>query len=222
MVPASMGREDGTLSVERVSWLFTRADGSYRFARWGRPLVPALFGGLRNDERMLQEATASVGALGGLSVAPEDPDLGANFLVFTCKEWSELRRVPGMERLVPDIHKLTTVLEASGANQYRIFGFEPDTAGRPGAIRVCVTLLRMDDVLSGMGWRVLAPMQVVHAMVLWSDTAFIDESPVDAVEGTGRALVKPWVQTVIRTAYDPGLPDHADNPAHAGDLVAMI
>ncbi|MEO0762609.1 MAG: hypothetical protein AAFZ09_12505, partial [Pseudomonadota bacterium] len=77
-------------------------------------------------------------------------------------------------------------------------------------------------VLQEVGWRVLAPMQVVHAMVLWSDTAFIDESPVDAVEGTGRALVKPWVQTVIRTAYDPGLPDHADNPAHAGDLVAMI
>ncbi|MEO0762897.1 MAG: hypothetical protein AAFZ09_14010, partial [Pseudomonadota bacterium] len=95
MVPASMGREDATLSVERVSWLFTRADGSYRFARWGRPLVPALFGGLRNDERMLQEATASVGALGGLSVAPEDPDLGANFLVvlLKCREiFTRLRK----------------------------------------------------------------------------------------------------------------------------------
>ena len=29
---------------EAVAALFTRSDGSYLFARWGRPIVPVVFG----------------------------------------------------------------------------------------------------------------------------------------------------------------------------------
>lgn len=208
------------LDPDRVEASFTRSDGRYRFARWGRPLVPAVFGVEIDDQRAMVEAIGAVAGIGGLRLAEQDPELGVNCLVFVCTAWRELRAVPGLDRLVPDLPRLTTVLEASGANQYRIFGFEGE--GRPGAIRICITLLRLDDDLARFPWRVLATGQAVQAMLLWSDHAFTAESPVAEIEGTGRALVKPWVQALIRAAYDPALPAVAEDRAHASALVAAL
>jgi hypothetical protein len=209
------------LAPARVEALFTRSDGAYRFARWGRPLAPAVFGLGGEDRRVFVEALGAVAGLGGLALAEEDPELGANCLVLACDAWAELRGVPGLDRLIPDLARLVTVLEASGANQYRIFGFEDDGAGRPGAIRICVTLLRLDEDLARFPVRVLAAGQAVQALLLWSDHAFTAESPVAEIAGTGRALVKPWAQALVRAAYDAGLPDAADEPAHAARLAAL-
>ena len=40
------------VTVQSVQDLFTRKDGSYLFARWGRPIVPVVFG--------VEDATLSV------------------------------------------------------------------------------------------------------------------------------------------------------------------
>ncbi|MEL6766527.1 MAG: hypothetical protein AAFP17_05055 [Pseudomonadota bacterium] len=207
--------------------LFTRSDGAYRFARWGRPLVPALFGLTEEGERIWREALRASGSIGGLALAEEDPELGVNFLVFSCNAWAELRAVPGMDRLVPDLQRLLGVLEASGANQYRIFGFAPAAAGgtdpeAPGPIRICITLLRRDDVFATMSERALALGQCVQGLLLWSDHAFTAESPVAAIEGVGRAVVTPRLQHVLRAAYAPTLPDAADDPSHAAGMAAVV
>lgn len=208
------------LGPGRVEALFTRSRGGYRFARWGRPLAPVVFGIGADETRVFVEAIASVAGLGGLDVIDEDPELGANCLVLVCHGWGELREVPGLGRLIPDLMRLLTVLEASGANQYRIFGFEPDDAGQPGAIRLCITLLRLDADLARVPWRVLSAGQATQAMLLWSDHAFTAESPVAEIASLGRALVKPWVQALVRAAYDPALPAASDDPAHAARLAA--
>ncbi|MEL6336500.1 MAG: hypothetical protein AAFQ88_07605 [Pseudomonadota bacterium] len=218
------GEQDEALSEARVAALFTRSDGTYRFARWGRPLVPAVFGLPEVEERALIETVRAVASLGP-GAAAEDPDMGANFLVFFCSDWTELRAVPGLPKLVPDLERLTAVLAAAGANQYRIFGFDPDRdpgrEGQPGAIRVCITLLRLDDNLEALGPRGLALSQTVMGLLLWSDHAFTRESTVATFEGTERTLVKPWVQAVIRAAYSPGLPDAAEEEWHARQLARL-
>lgn len=209
--------------------LFTRADGTYRFARWGRPLVPAFFGLNAEGERIWREALRASSAIGGLELADEDPELGVNFMVFNCHAWAELRALPAMDRLIPDLHRLLGVLEASGANQYCIFGFAPAagaSAGAnpdaPGQIRICITLLRRDEVFATMSERALALGQTVQGLLLWSDHAFTAESPVAEIEGVGRAVVTPRLQHVLRAAYAPALPDAADDPAHAAAMAAVI
>ncbi|MEM6972188.1 MAG: hypothetical protein AAF577_05220 [Pseudomonadota bacterium] len=208
--------------AERVEALFTRSDGYYRFARWARPLVPACFGLEDEAARVMREAIGAVAALTGLGTAAEDPDLGVNTMVFACEDWVDLRATPGLDQLIPDIARLTQVLAAAGANQYRIFGFEPEGAAHPGAIRLSITLIRWDEDLARLPWRVIAASQSVQSVLLWSDHAFTAESPVAEIEGTGRAVVVPFVQDLVRAAHAPGLPDAADDAAHAALLAGAM
>lgn len=201
---------------------FTRSDGSFRFARWGRPLAPAFFGFEEEGERIWREALRASVAIGGLELAKVDRELGVNFMVFSCGAWSELLEVPAMDRLIPDIARLLRVLEASGANQYRIFGFAPgERSDAPGPIRICITLLRRDEVFEMMSERAWALGQVVQGLLLWSDHAFTAESPVAEIEGVGRAVVTPRLQHLLRAAYAPELPSASDDPAHAAALAAL-
>ncbi|MEM7498237.1 MAG: hypothetical protein AAF371_09640 [Pseudomonadota bacterium] len=217
-LPAAMAAPDEMA----IRGYFTRADGRFRFARWGRPIVPAFFGLDGEAERLWREALRAGASIGGLAVEEEDPELGVNFLVFNVAVWSELRGVPGMDRLVPDIERLLGVLEATGANQYRIFGFAPgETSQAPGAVRIAITLLRRDTSFARFSERSLALGQVVQGLLLWSDHAFTRESPVAVIEGIGRAVVTPRVQHVLRAAYDDALPDASDDPAHAAALAAV-
>ncbi|MEM6489340.1 MAG: hypothetical protein AAF677_13915 [Pseudomonadota bacterium] len=210
----------------RVRALFTRSDGRYRFARWGRAVAPAIFGLDGESARVMGEALRATASLAGLDTVDEDPELGANAFVFACGAWGDLREVPGLDRLIPDLARLTQVLSAAGANQYRIFGFDgaegaaPGPGARPGAIRIAITLLRLDDAFARYPWRVTAAGQAVQSMLLWSDHAFTAESPVAEIQGVGRALAKPWVQALIRAAYDPALPAATDDPAHATALAS--
>lgn len=201
----------------RVASLFTRGDGAFRFARWGRALAPVTFGTDDEGERIVREALAAVAGLGGLRVADSDPELGANYLTFFCGEWGELAAMPGLDRLIPDLAKLISVLKGAGANQYRIFGFD-----EAGAIRLCLVLLRYDDDLRRVSAQTLATTQAFQSLLLWSDNAFTGESPIARIVETGRAVVKPWLADLARAAYDPVLPAASRDPALALRLAARM
>lgn len=202
---------------DRVAALFTREGGAFRFARWGRPLAPVTFG--TNDEgaAIVERALTEVAGLAGLPVAGTDPELGANLMTFFCEDWADLRGVPALDRLIPDLSRLISVLSAAGANQYRIFGFDDR-----GAIRICLILLRYDADLQSVSAQALAVGQAAQSILLWSDAAFRAETPVAQLPGSGRAVVKPWFADLIRAAYDPALPPATEEPAFALRLAARI
>lgn len=203
--------------AERVGALFTRGDGTFRFARWARPLAPMIYG--TNDEgiRIFEEALASVAGLAGLEVVETDPELGANFLVFFCRDWAELGEVPGLGRLIPGLEALSARLTEAAANQYRLFGFEDR-----GAIRICITLIRYDADLQQVSAGTLAVSQSLQGLLLWSDDAFAAESPIAVLADTGRTIVKPWYRAVVRAAYDPAIPVAGRDPALALRLSARV
>lgn len=202
---------------QRIAAHFTRDDGTFRFARWGRAPVPVVVGTDPTGEGIVTEALRAVAGLGGLPLGDSDPDLGANLPVFFCESWPDLAGAPGLARLVPDLDRLLAVLAGAGANQYRIFGFDAQ-----GAIRLCLVLLRYDADLQRVSAQALAVSQAVQALLLWSDTAFANEAPVATLGPGGRAVVKPWHADLLRAAYDPTLPDTAADPAFALRLQARM
>ena len=206
---------DGPADAEAVRALFTRADGSYLFARWGRPLAPVAFGVQDGSLPIVKGAFEAAAALAGIGTADADPELGANLMLFFVREWDELRGVPNLDRLIPDLGPLVARLEAAGANQYRVFRFEAR-----GAIRAAFVLLRMDEHLEAVPAGTLALSQAVQTILLWSDRAFGDRSPLLAAPGG--AVLRPEIGDVIRAAYDPVLPAHADDPSHALRLAARL
>ncbi len=203
------------MTVDEIRALFTRADGSYLCARWGRPIVPVVF---RIDDASLpvvKGAIEAVVALAGHRMAQTDPELGANLMVFFTRDWSELREVPNLDRLVPDLRPLCDRLEATGANQYRIFRFDPQ-----GGIRAAFVFLRMDAHLAAVPAETLALSQAVQTILLWSDRAFADRAPLAMTESG--VMLRPEIAALIRAAHDPVLPVAAQDPSHALRLAARI
>ena len=198
-----------------VEALFTRAGGDYVFARWGRPLAPVVFGVEDATLGTVKGAIAALCQLAGLEMAETDPELGANFMWFFFADWDELPEVPGLDRLVPDLGPLVDRLKAQDANQYRIFRFDD-----AGAIRACFVFLRMDAHLRAVSAETLALSQAVQSVLLWSDLAFRDRSPL-AVAGETTVL-RPEIAALIRAAYDPVMPAAALDAAHALRLSARI
>ena len=195
---------------------FTRSDGSFLFARWGRPLSPIVFGVADETLSVVKGAFEAVCALSGHKMAETDPELGANVMVFFFRDWSELPEVPDLDRMIPDLKPLVERLENADANQYRIFRFDED-----GAIKACFIFLRMDKNLSAVPADTLALSQVVQSMLLWSDTAFKDRSPLGQVEN-GAVILRPDIAGLLRAAYDPILPSMAQDPSHALRLFARL
>jgi hypothetical protein len=203
------------MGPEEVEALFTRADGAYLFARWGRPIVPVVFGVDDASLPVIKGALEAVVTLAGHRMAETDPELGANLMVFFTRDWAELLAVPDLDRLVPELAALVARLEAAGANQYRIFRFEAS-----GAIRACFVFLRMDAALAGMEAETLALAQAVQTILLWSDRAFDGTSPLARVGE--RVILRPEIGSVIRAGYDPVLPAMARDPSHALRLAARV
>ena len=56
-----------------------------------------------------------------------------------------------------------------------------------GGIWLCLIFLAMDDELSAVPAQSLATAQMVQSMLLWSDDAFRDQSPIATVSDTGHA-----------------------------------
>ena len=67
-----------------------------------------------------------------------------------------------------------------------------------------IVLLRYDDDLAaGLGPDACNVGQAVQTMLLWSDTAFGDESPIALTPKTGTCVIKPMHAALMRAAYDP-------------------
>lgn len=206
----------GVLTPEQITAFFTRSDGSYTFARWGRPIVPVVFGVTEETLSVVKGAAEAVVTLAGHTMADTDPELGANLMVFFLRDWSELSDTKDLDRLVPNLGPLVARLQAADANQYRFFRFDPD-----GAIKASFVFIRMDAHMSELPAEALALGQMVHTILLWSDTAFSDISPLAQI-GTGPLILRPEIADVIRAAYDPILPNTAQDPSHALRLFARI
>jgi hypothetical protein len=209
------GSEGAMMEAQEIEALFTRDGGEYAFARWGRPIAPVVFGVTDESLAVIKGALEAMMALTGHKLAETDPELGSNLMIFFFRDWKELPQVPGLDRLIPELADLLVRLEAAEANQYRIFHF--DTTG---AIKACFVFLRMDDNLAAVPAETLALSQVVHSVLLWSDTAFRDRSPL-AVAGE-KTILRPEIAGLLRAAYDPVLPPQASDPSHALRLAARV
>ena len=206
------------LTADQIEALFTRADGQFLCARWGRPIVPVVFGVTEESLATIKGALEAVVALAGHKMAETDPELGANLMIFVFRDWAELLDVPHLDRMIDDLGPLVARLQAADANQYRVFRFD---AAR--AIRAAFVFVRLDDALGDVPLDVLALAQAVQVILLWSDRAFTDRAAL--VRGTGDSpatLLRPEIAGLIRAAYDPVLPPVATDPAHALRLAARM
>ncbi|PWG18029.1 hypothetical protein DFK10_04045 [Salibaculum griseiflavum] len=203
------------MTADQIEALFTRSDGSFLCARWGRPIVPIVFGVEDETLSMVKGAFEAVCALSGHKMAETDPELGANVMVFFFRDWAELTQVPDLDRLVPDLAPLVQRLAAQDANQYRIFRFDED-----GAIRASFIFICMDTEMMKVPAETLALSQAVQTILLWSDRAFTDASPLALADGV--AVLRPDIAGVIRAAYDPVLPAVAQDASHALRLSARM
>lgn len=203
------------MNAAEIEALFTRQSGEFLCARWGRPIVPVVFGVDDATLSVVKGAIEAVVALAGHRMAETDPELGANLMVFFFRDWAELPAVPNLDRLVPDLAALCDRLAGQGANQYRAFRFDP-----AGAIRAAFVFIRMDDALAALPAETLALAQAVQVILLWSDRAFSESSPLARL---GDAVVlRPEIAALIRAAYDPVMPAVARDPSHALRLAARI
>lgn len=203
------------MTPDDIQKLFTRADGQYLCARWARPISPVVFGVDEATLSVVKGAVEAVVALAGHKMAETDPELGANLMVFFFRDWAELPDVPNLDRLIPDLGPLCARLEAADANQYRIFRFDAD-----GGIKACFVFVRMDAHLRAVPAEVLALNQAVQAILLWSDKAFMDQSPLG--EAGSRVILRPEIGDVIRAVYDPVMPVVARDASHALRISARI
>lgn len=203
------------MTPQDIETLFTRQDGSFAFARWGRPIAPVVFGVEEETLAVVKGGFEAVARLAGHDLAETDPELGSNCMVFFFRDWAELMAVPGLDRLVPDLGPLVARLQDAQANQYRAFRFD-----EAGAIRACFIFLRMDQDLAALPAETLVLGQVVQAMLLWSDTAFRNRSPLAVAAGT--TILRPDIADLIRAAYDPAIPPASDDPSLALRLSARL
>ncbi|SDI93150.1 hypothetical protein [Aliiruegeria lutimaris] len=204
------------MTPNEVEQLFTRSDESYSFARWSRPIVPIVFGVDDATLSTVKGACEAVVTLAGHKMAETDPEMGANLMIFFFREWEELLQVPDLDRLVPELGPLVERLVAAKANQYRMFRFEKN-----GAIRACFLFLRMESELSELPAEDLALSQMAQSLLLWSDRAFTERSPL-ALTPEGHVVLHPEIAGVIRAAYDPVMPEAANDASHALRLAARL
>ena len=203
--------------ANKVTELFTRADGCFRFSRWGRPLAPMIYGTDDAGVRLFEESLTSVAAIAGLEVVELDPELAANFLVYFVKDWRELTSITHLVKLIPEIAGLAGRLSKAQATQYRVFGFDAE-----GSICICITLIRYGAEMQRVSAQTLAVTQSFMGMLLWAEGAFTGESPVALAGEDGRCVVKPWYADLLRAAYDPAIPPVGIDSSLALRLAARL
>ncbi|KAA2314335.1 hypothetical protein DL237_04800 [Pseudooceanicola sediminis] len=195
----------------QIEGLFTDADAGFRFARWGRPIVPVIFGAAEDSLPALKGAIEAVVLAAGHHMAEADPDIGANLMIFFLRDWDELSGVQNMDQLVPDLAGLLPRLASSGADQYRFFRFD-----QTGAIKAGFVFLRMTGPLAEMPAADLGMEQAVKSMLLWSPQAFAERSPLARIDTTGATVLRADIAALLMAAYDPIL------PAASGDAVLSL
>jgi hypothetical protein len=203
------------LDIDEITALFTRGDGAYLSARWGRPIVPVVFGVTDETLAVVKAAIEAVVHLAGHKMAETDPELGANLMMFFIQDWVELQEFPNMDQLIPDLGPLCAKLGAGNANQYRAFRFDTD-----GAIKAAFVFVKMDAHLSTVPAADIALAQAVQVICLWSDRAFGARAPLALLDGV--AVLRPDIAAVIRALYAPMMPIVARDPSHALRILARI
>ena len=204
------------MTPEEVESYFTRKDGTFLFARWGRPVAPVVFGLDDNSLAILKGAIEAVMSLTNQQMSETDPELGSNFMFFFFSNWLELIEVPNLDKLVPNMSTLVEQLIEAEANQYRIFRFD-----NAGAIRACFVFVRMDENLMNVPAQTLMLSQALQSVLLWSDNAFRNSSPL-LVSEDNHTLLKPIVSNLIKVAYDPTLPNASDDNSLAVRMSARV
>lgn len=205
------------MQPEEIEACFTRHGGAYAFARWGRPIVPVVFGVDDATLSIVKGAIEAVASLAGHPMAETDPELGANLMLFFFRDWDELTALPDLDRMIPGLGALVEKLKARNAGQYRTFRFD-----EAGAVRACFAFIRMGPELAALPAETVALDQAARAILAWSDTAFAARSPLAAAPDTEMAVLASAVAALIRAAYDPVLPAATSEPAHALRLFARM
>lgn len=204
------------MTPDQIQTMFTRQDG-YRFARWGRPIVPVVFGVEEETLQTVKGAIEAVVALAGHKMAETDPELGANLMLFFFRDWAELLEVPNLEKMIPDLPRIVERLSGAEAVQYRTFRFD-DT----GAIKAAFAFVRLGGGMEKLPAETVALMQAAQIILTWGEGAFAETSPLALHPETRAVILRPDVAGVIRAAYDPVMPVAADDPAHALRLSARV
>lgn len=188
------------MNADDIAALFTRSDGTFVCARWGRPVAPVIFGLADESLDIFRGAIRAGFAHAGHPLTDADPDMGANLMLFFVRDWPDLADIPDLDRLT-DAPGLGDRLARAGADQYRMFRFDAD-----GGIRACLGFLRMGGALSGSH-----PAQLAEALFMRCALTFAQDIVPSA-----------HMAALIRAAYDPVLPVAARDPAHALRLAARM
>lgn len=205
------------MTPDQIEAHFTRPDGRFGFARWGRPIVPVVFGVEEATLQTVKGAIEAVVTLAGHKMAETDPELGANLMMFFFREWDELLDVPNLDKMVPDLPALVARLKAAEASQYRGFRFDDQ-----GAIQACFSFVRLAGGMEKLPAETVALSQAVFAMLSWSDAAFASQSPLAVLPDSGETVLRPEIGALIAAAYDPVLPGAATDASHALRLFARM
>lgn len=205
------------MTPQDVEDLFAREDGSYGFARWGRPIAPVVFGVEDATLSTVKGAFEAVATLVGHQMAETDPELGSNLMMFFFREWEELLGVPDLDRLIPDLAPLVTRLKAAEATQYRAFRFDD-----AGAIQAAFVFVRMTPEMEKIPAEALALGEAVQTIVTWGPKAFANRSPLAIVPESGATVLRPEIAAVIAAAYDRMMPSVASDASHALRLYARL
>ena len=204
------------LTASEIERMFTRTDGNYVFARWGRPVCPVVFGVQEETLVIMKSAIEAVCLAAGHHTDELDPELGSNLMMFFFSDWEELRAVPDLDQMIPQLDNVVDRLVAAQANQYRAFRFDDQ-----GAIQACFVFLCVDEALQQLGADSLALSQAVQAMFLWSQEAFKNRAPL-AVLDNGTTVMRPEIAALLRAGYDPVMPARANDASHTLRLAARI
>ena len=197
---ATAARAGESLTPDAIAALFTAPDGGFLCARWGRPVAPVVFGLDDASLGVFRAATAAALAHARHPMTETDPEMGANLMVFAVRDWDELADLPDLDRLTGR-EGLPERLAGQGADQYRLFRFDPD-----GSIRAAFAFLRLGGALSQSHPAQLAESVAVNALLTWAHPV-TPSQPLAAL---------------IRAAYDPLLPACARDPSHALRLAARL
>jgi hypothetical protein len=205
------------MTPENIAPYFTRPDGNYAFARWGRPISPVVFGVEPQTLDIIRAAAHAMAGLAGVGIAETDPELGSNMMMFFSRSWDELLDVPNLDQLVPELKDLVGRLNDADANQYRIFRFDD-----AGAIQACFIFLRMEGAMLDMAADTLALTQMAQSILMWSDQAFKTQSPLAVLPNSETVVLKPEIAAIIRGSYDAAMPAAANDASHALRLSARV
>ena len=203
------------MTPDQITSLFTRSDGSFLCARWGRPIVPVVFGVDDATLATVKGALKAVISHAGHQMGETDVELGANLMMFFFRDWAELPQVPNLYQLIPDLAPLCARLQAAQANQYRVFRYDAE-----GTIRAAFVFLRMDQHLEALPAADLALAQAAQVMLSWGEAAFAATSPL--ARDKDSVILRPAIAGLIRAAYDPMLPQVTRDPVHALRLAARL